>query len=86
MTSAASATGRVMNRRVMNLAHFLRQAGRRHGERIGLVWGEARWSWAELDRRVDAMAAALAAGGVGKGDRVLVQSKREWADRAESIA
>ncbi len=59
----------------MNLAHFLRQAARRHADEIGLVWGEATWTWAELDRRVDAMAAALAARGVAKGDRVLVQSR-----------
>ncbi|GHD62578.1 acyl-CoA synthetase [Thalassobaculum fulvum] len=64
-----------VSRRVMNLSHFLRQAARRHGGRIGFVWGDRQWTWAELDRRVDAMAAALAARGVTKGDRVLVQSK-----------
>jgi acyl-CoA synthetase (AMP-forming)/AMP-acid ligase II len=62
-------------KRVMNLAHFLRQAARRHGEDIGFVWGEATWTWRQLDQRVDAMAAAMAAKGVVKGDRVLVQSK-----------
>ena len=62
-------------KRVMNLSHFLRQAARRYPGEIGLVWGEAAWTWAELDRRVDGMAAALAARGVAKGDRVLVQSK-----------
>lgn len=62
-------------RRVMNLAHFLRQAARRYGGEVGLAWGERTWTWAELDRRVDAMAAALAARGVAKGDRVLVQSR-----------
>src|SRR3954463_14415679 len=43
--------------------------------KIGLAWGDATWTWADLDRRVDAMAAALAARGVRKGDRILVQSK-----------
>jgi len=62
-------------RRVMNLSHILRQAARRFPDEIGFVWGEKTWSWAELDRRVDAMAVALAARGVGHGDRVLVQSK-----------
>jgi acyl-CoA synthetase (AMP-forming)/AMP-acid ligase II len=62
-------------KRVMNLAHFLRQAARRHSEEIGFVWGSKTWTWAELDARVDAMVAALAANGVVKGDRVLVQSK-----------
>ncbi len=64
-----------VSRRVMNLSHFLRQAARRYGGEIGFVRGEETWTWAELDRRVDAMAAALAARGVKKGDRILVQSK-----------
>ena len=64
-----------VSKKVMNLAHFLRQAARRHGNDIGFVWGERTWTWAELDLRVDAIAAALTACGVTKGDRVLVQSK-----------
>jgi fatty-acyl-CoA synthase len=64
-----------VSRRVMNLSHFLRQNARRHGSQPALVWGERSWSWAEMDRRVDAMVAALAAGGLGKGDRILVQSR-----------
>ncbi len=76
MTAAAPKGGVApCSRRVMNLSHLLRQAGRRHGGAIGFVWGEATWTWSELDRRVDACAAVLAARGVGKGDRVLVQSK-----------
>src|ERR671912_1888645 len=64
-----------VSKRVMNLSHFLRQAARRHGAEIGFVWGDRIWSWAELDRRVDAMVTALTARGIRKGDRVLVQSK-----------
>ena len=64
-----------VSRRVMNLSHFLRQSARRHGAEIGLVHGGARWTWAQLDRRVDAAAAGLAALGASKGDRVLVQSR-----------
>ena len=63
------------SKRAMNLAQFLRQTAKRHAGEIALVWGERRWTWAELDRRVNAMAVALAARGIGKGDRVLVQSK-----------
>jgi len=59
----------------MNLAHFLTQAARRHPGEIGFVWGERHWIWAEMEARVEAMAAALASEyGIGKGDRVLVQS------------
>lgn len=64
-----------VSRRVMNLAHLLRQTARRLKDEIGFVWGDKTWTWAELDRRVDAMAAALAARGIQKGERVLVQSK-----------
>jgi acyl-CoA synthetase (AMP-forming)/AMP-acid ligase II len=64
-----------VSKRVMNLSHFLRQTARRHKAKIGFVWGEQTLTWADLDRRVDAMAAAMAAKGIGKGDRVLVQSK-----------
>jgi acyl-CoA synthetase (AMP-forming)/AMP-acid ligase II len=76
-TEAGSRPGGVgpCTKRVMNLAHFLRQAARRHAEEVGFVWGDATWTWAAMDQRVDAMARALAAKGVVKGDRVLVQSK-----------
>jgi fatty-acyl-CoA synthase len=63
------------SRRVMNLAHFLRQSAKRYPNETGLVWGEDSWTWAQLDARVDAMAAALSARGVSKGDRVLVQAR-----------
>jgi fatty-acyl-CoA synthase len=63
------------SKRVMNLAHFLRQTAKRYPNEIGFVWGAQSWTWADLDRRADAMALALAARGIGKGDRVLLQSK-----------
>src|SRR3954447_18033686 len=64
-----------MSRRVMNLAHMLTQNARRHGDRIGFVWGERSWTWREIDGAVSALAAALAERGIGKGDRLLVHSK-----------
>lgn len=61
--------------RVMNLSHFLTETARRHGDRIGFVWGEATWTWAQMEARAAAFAQALAVEfGVGKGDRILVQS------------
>jgi len=75
--SATAPSGGVdrMSRRVMNLAHLVTQNRRRHGDRIGLIWGERCWSWREIDAKVSALAAALAAAGIGKGDRILVHSK-----------
>lgn len=61
--------------RVMNLAHMLRQAARRHPDAIGFVRGDHHLCWRDLDARVDAFAHVLAECGVAKGDRVLVQSR-----------
>jgi fatty-acyl-CoA synthase len=61
--------------RVMNLAHVLRQNARRFPDLPGLIWGEQRWSWREIDAEVNALAAALAARGITKGDRLLVHSR-----------
>ena len=64
-----------MSRRVMNLAHLLTQNARRHGDRVGFIWGDRSWTWREIDACVSALAAALAARGIVKGDRILVHSK-----------
>ena len=62
-----------MSRRVMNLAHVVTQNARRFADRPGLIWGERVWTWEEIDCEVSAL--ALAARGIGKGDRILVHSK-----------
>jgi fatty-acyl-CoA synthase len=64
-----------MSRKVMNLAHMVTQNARRHGDRPGFIWGDRSWTWREINSHVSALAAALAANGIGKGDRVLVHSK-----------
>jgi fatty-acyl-CoA synthase len=74
--SAAPQGGLVrMSNRVMNLAYMLTQNARRHGERIGFIWGDRSFNWREIEAKVIALAAALAARGVAKGDRILVHSK-----------
>jgi fatty-acyl-CoA synthase len=64
-----------MSRRVMNLAHMVTQNARRHGDRPGFIWKDRSWTWREVDDLVSALAAALAARGIVKGDRILVHSK-----------
>src|SRR5256885_11160304 len=64
-----------MSRRVMTRAHLLTQCARRHGDRIGFIWGDRSWTWREIDGLVSELAAALAARGIAKGDRILVHSK-----------
>ncbi|HLZ00902.1 MAG TPA: acyl-CoA synthetase [Bradyrhizobium sp.] len=77
MSGAATPAGGQlrMSRRVMNLAHMVTQNARRHGHRPGFIWGEKSWTWREIDAHVSSLAAALAARGIGKGDRILVHSK-----------
>jgi fatty-acyl-CoA synthase len=74
-TSAPRGGMNRMSRRVMNLAHLLTQNARWHGDRTGFIWGDKSWSWREIDGHVSALAAALAARGIVKGDRILVHSK-----------
>ncbi|MFC5883425.1 (2,3-dihydroxybenzoyl)adenylate synthase [Kitasatospora sp. CM 4170] len=66
---------------------MLRERAAAHGERIAITdpvdpvgpgspdgaGGPRHWSYAELDRRADRMAAGLLARGIGRGDRVVVQ-------------
>jgi fatty-acyl-CoA synthase len=75
--TAAAPLGGVtpMSRRVMNLAHLVVQNAGRYGDRVGFVWAGKSWTWREIDRHVCALAAALAARGIVKGDRILVHSK-----------
>ncbi len=57
-----------------NLANLLFHAAQRHPDRPGLLRGDRVWTWAELAARVRRAAAALAARGIGKGDRMLVHA------------
>jgi fatty-acyl-CoA synthase len=71
---SVSGTGPVSTR-VMNLAHFLTQAARRHPADVGFVWRDRTWTWSEMEARVEALAAALRDEfGIARGDRVLIQS------------
>ena len=58
-----------------NLGRLLTHTARRIPAAPALVWRGRTWSFAELDARVDRLAAALRSLGVGKGDRVLVHSR-----------
>src|ERR1700747_2151418 len=64
-----------MSRRVMNLAHMLTENARRLPDRPGLVWADKSWTWRQIDAEVSALAASLAARGIGQGDRILVHSR-----------
>ena len=61
-----------MNRAVPLLHDFLADSARRLPEKIALVAGDTHLTYAEIDRRANALAATLVARGVERGDRVLV--------------
>lgn len=54
-------------------AALLRDWAARRGGRTALVDGDTRWSYRELDRRADALAAGFARLGLAARDRVVVQ-------------
>ena len=53
-----------------NIAGFLRASAHRHPDAVCIVSGDARYSWAEVDRTADAFAAGLIQRGLHAGDRV----------------
>ncbi len=58
-----------------DMVSVLQAAVERAGERDALRYRDAAWTFAEVDARSDALAAALRARGVGRGDRVAVQTQ-----------
>lgn len=60
--------------RAVSLAQALRHNAKRFPDRDAVVHGDTRISWLKLDRMVDELAAELQAGGIGRGDVVLVHS------------
>ncbi len=64
---------------VSNLARLLRHTARLFPAHTALIQGEQRWTWAQIDQRVDALVAALLALGLKKGDRILLQSRNNLA-------
>lgn len=74
-TRMAGTSGLPISRRVMNLAYWLTQATRRFSDAPALIMGDDTLSWHHLDQRVSALALALSARGVTRGDRVLVHTR-----------
>ena len=62
-----------------NLATLLVQVARRLPDRAGLIQGDAVFTWAQIARRAQGVAGALAARGVGHGDRILVHARNSLA-------
>ncbi|GAA2446942.1 fatty acid--CoA ligase [Actinomadura vinacea] len=66
-----------------SLTEVLRERAQRHPDRIAFHAGDSSITYRDFDRRTDRAAAALAAAGVGQGDRVAVLDKNslEYAEQ-----
>ncbi|GLY78368.1 acyl-CoA synthetase [Actinoallomurus iriomotensis] len=63
----------------MNLTGMLRECAATRPDQIAYIYQDEQVTFAEFDRRVDEVAAALRASGVGPGDRVAVLDKNSLA-------
>jgi acyl-CoA synthetase (AMP-forming)/AMP-acid ligase II len=61
--------------RVRLLGEVLAHWARERPDRPALTFGDRSWTWAEFDERVRRLSGALAAAGVGRGDRVAFVDK-----------
>ncbi len=57
----------------MQLESFLEGSAARHPEKVALVCGERRLSYAALEQRANVLAHALLDAGIARGDRILIQ-------------
>ena len=58
-----------------SMPEWLRQRARLSPDRLALICGDDRWTFAQLDRRVSAVAGRLAAAGVGEGGRLALLAR-----------
>ncbi len=63
---------------MMRVEHFLEGSARRHPDKVALVAGGRRLTFAEVDGAANHLAGALVAGGVRRGDRVIVFMDNCW--------
>ncbi|MDO8693555.1 MAG: AMP-binding protein, partial [Sheuella sp.] len=59
----------------MNLGRLLTHTAKLYPAHTALIQGEDKWTWSQINARVNAMANALRKLGIRKGDRILLQSR-----------
>ncbi len=72
--------------RGQGLADLLRRSARRVPDKLALVDGDLRWTFAQFDAAVDGVAASLHARGVAQGERVALLSHNCWQFAVVSFA
>jgi fatty-acyl-CoA synthase len=68
----------VLQARSQALGDLLRRTAQRDGDKLALVSGATRLTFAQLDESVDRTANALAARGLGHGDRLALLCHNDW--------
>ncbi|PQP16573.1 acyl-CoA synthetase [Rhodococcus opacus] len=74
MVTSMSALATTTPQRTTNLATLLTQAAARLSDRPAVIRGDDTWTWAQLDERVSALAAAMRGHGLTTGSVVLLHS------------
>jgi len=78
MESLSSTPVVVQRARAHGLGDLLRRSALRFPDKLALVSGDVRWTYAEFDAVTNRTAAALSARGVEKGDRLALMSHNCW--------
>lgn len=65
--------------RRQTIADLLRRSAQRLPDKLAILCGETRWTYAEFDAIATRVAAGFAAQGIGKGDRVAVLARNSHA-------
>jgi fatty-acyl-CoA synthase len=68
------------------LADLLRRSARRSPDKLAIVCGDTRWTYAEFDRVCDRLAAGLQMLGIAPGDRVAILARNSHAYAAMRFA
>jgi len=58
--------------RRQTIGDLLRRTARRYPDKIGLIFDDVRWTYAEFDTICNRLAHGLAGRGISKGDRVSI--------------
>jgi long-chain acyl-CoA synthetase len=62
----------------MRVEQFVRRSAAAHGDKVALIAGKKRMTYAELDAASDRLAYALSGGGVSRGERVVIFQDNSW--------
>ncbi len=78
MPFSADTAAAVARARQHSVGDLLRRTALRHPDKLAVVFGDQRFTYAEFDAAVNRAAGALAARGLRKGDRLALLGRNSW--------